>query len=77
MTTINLSSEEIKNNIVEFNNAEREEEEARSIELGFNDRTDSFLLWEDSELIATFKTFKGLMGRALPKIALNDLKKVA
>lgn len=78
MKMFELSPEELKEGDVEFNNSHRPEDEAYSIELSHSTAVFSgpYCLWVNGELVATFKTFKGLVGRALPHIAANFLEKV-
>lgn len=79
MKMYELSPEELKDNDVVFNNEHLPEDEAYSIELSYNEKSwgGVYSLWVNGELDATFKTFKGLVGRATPHIAVHSLEKVA
>ena len=65
---------------IEFNNSHLPEEEAFSIELSDcrnQPHLSDFHLWVNGELVATFKTFKGLATRTAKLIDQHNLERVA
>lgn len=78
-TTINVTQEQLEANDIVFNNEERDEEEAYSVELSHSATLSGtpFHLWVNGELVSTYRTLNGLVNRATVLIGTRNLQRVA
>lgn len=76
MKIIDLST--LKEEDIRFTNEHEPWEESKELEMSFiqNSWGNNYNLWVDGQIVASFKTFKGLVNRAMPIIIQFNLKKV-